>query len=380
MLQRSEFLKAFDRVLNVTILYPDTRILGGVAIFIEAMRRAFDSSIKTEHFLVGRRSTDVSRIKILLNTLFDAIRLVWHVRTARPDVVHINPSLNLKSLFRDGLFLLVLRLMNKREVLMFMHGWEEDLSAKIAGNRFFCRLFRYIYSWSAMTIVLASRFRNQLISMGFNPDRIRVDSAMFDGAMFSDLVRQQHTDRRLVFISRLVAGKGMWELLNAYEFLKPDYPDLTLWFVGDGEEREAIVQSVVKRSIPDVTVTGYVSTATKAQILLDGDLFVFPTSYGEGCPASLLEAMAAGLPCITTAVGGIPDIFENNMNGILLANVTSQTVADAIARLLSDTDTLKVIAGHNRAQAWDKYESHQVSERIAKDYRSFSTTAGNDRN
>lgn len=365
-------MKVIDRMLNVTILYPDTRILGGVAIFIEAMRRAFDSSIKTEHFLVGRRSTDVGRIKILLNTFFDAVRLIWHVGTAKPDVVHINPSLNLKSLFRDGLFLLVLRLMNKREVLMFMHGWEEDLSAKIAGNRFFRHLFRYIYDWPAKTIVLASHFREQLISMDFNPDKIRVDSAMFDGAMFDGIVRQEHTDFRLVFISRLVAGKGMRELLDAYASLKPDYPDLTLWFVGDGEEREAIVQLVAERSIPDVTVTGYVSTATKAQILLDGDLFVFPTSYAEGCPASLLEAMAAGLPCITTSVGGIPDVFVNNLNGILLDNVTSQTVANAITYLLSDISTLMVIAEHNRAQAWNKYESHQVSERIAKDYQSLA--------
>ena len=364
-------MKTTDRTLNVTILYPDTRILGGVAIFIEAMRRAFDSGIRTEHFLVGRRSTDVGRIKKLLNTLLDAVKLAWHVTTEKPDVVHINPSLNLKSLFRDGLFLLVLRLMNKREVLMFMHGWEEDLSVKIAGNRFFRRLFRYIYGWPAITIVLASHFRDQLISMGFNPTKIRVDSAMFDDTMFNGLVRQQHNDRRLVFISRLVAGKGMWELLDAYASLKPDYPDLTLWFVGDGEEREAIVQYVAKHSIPDVTVTGYVSTETKAQILLDGDLFVFPSSYAEGCPASLLEAMAAGLPCITTAVGGIPDVFENNMNGILLNNVTSQTVADAIARLLSDTGSMKAIAAHNRDQAWSKYESHQVSERIAKDYRSL---------
>jgi glycosyltransferase involved in cell wall biosynthesis len=358
--------------LKVTILYPDTRILGGVAIFIEAMRRAFDSNIKTEHFLIGRRSTDVGRIKILLNTLFDAVRLAWHVSTASPDVVHINPSLNFKSLFRDGLFLFILRLMNKREVLMFMHGWEEDLSAKIAGNCLFRYLFRYIYGWPAKTIVLASRFRAQLISMGFNPDKIRVDSAMFDGAMFDGIARQQHTDNRLVFISRLVAGKGMWELLDAYAILKPQYPNLTLWFVGDGDEREAIVQAVTERSIPGVTVTGFVSTATKAQILLNGDLFVFPTTYGEGCPASLLEAMAAGLPCITTEVGGIPDIFIDKINGVLLNKVTVQVIADAIVSLLSDVDALKATADRNRTAAWNNFESHVVSDRIASEYRAIA--------
>ncbi|MBX3616262.1 glycosyltransferase family 4 protein [Nitrosomonas sp.] len=370
-------MKAIDRILNVTILYPDTRILGGVAIFIEAMRRAFDSDIKTSHFLVGRRATDTNRIKILFNSVTDALRLIWHVYTVRPDVVHINPSLNLKSLFRDGLFLLVLRLLKKREVLMFMHGWEEDLSAKIAGNRIYLTLFRYIYGWPAMTIVLASRFRMQMLSMGFCAEKIHVDSAMFDRTMFDGVVRQQHTDCRLVFISRLVAGKGMWELLEAYASLKTSHPELTLWLVGDGEEREAIERVVNEHSIPDVTITGFVSTETKAQILLNGDLFVFPTTYGEGCPASLLEAMAAGLPCITTGVGGIPDVFDNNRNGILLKEVSAQTVADAILMLLSDETLMRTIAEQNRNAAWSRFESHIVSDRIAAEYRSIITNVGN---
>ncbi|MDP1711355.1 MAG: glycosyltransferase family 4 protein [Candidatus Nanopelagicaceae bacterium] len=343
-----------------------------MAIFIEAMRRAFDSSIQTEHFLVGRRATDVGSIKTLLNPLSDAVRLAWHVLRVQPDVVHINPSLNMKSVLRDGLFLLVLRLLGKREVLMFIHGWEESLSARIARNRVLRNLFRYVYGWPLVTIVLARRFREQLLDMGFCADRIRVDTAMFESALFDGLVRQKHVGRRLVFVSRLVAGKGMWELLDAYAALKPIYPDLTLWFVGDGNERAAITQAVTERSIPDVTVTGFVSAATKAQILLDGDLFVFPTTYGEGCPASLLEAMAAGLPCITTRVGGIPDIFADKKNGVLLNKVTAQTVADAIASLLSNARVLSAIADRNRTEAWSRYESYVVSRRIASEYRSVA--------
>jgi len=375
VLQRSKLLKAINRILNVTILYPDTRILGGVAIFIEAMRRAFNEDIKTNHFLVGRRATDTNRIKILFNLVIDALRLIWHVYSVRPDVVHINPSLNLKSLFRDGLFLLLLRILNKREVLMFMHGWEEDLSKTIAANQIYRSLFLYIYGWPAITIVLASGFRTQMLSMGFCAERIRVDSAMFDSEMFDGVVRQQHTDRRLVFISRLVAGKGMWELLEAYASLKISHPDLTLWFVGDGDEREAIECAVRERSIPDVIITGFVRTADKAQILLNGDLFVFPTNYGEGCPASLLEAMAAGLPCITTGVGGIPDIFENNRNGILLEEVTAQTVADAILFLLSNETLMREISEHNRNKAWSHFESKIVSDRIAAYYWSIFGSA-----
>lgn len=362
-------LNARDRVLNATILYPDTRIPGGVAVFVETMRRSFDDGIRTRQFVVGRRVGDTGVIKAVANTLGDALRLVWHIFSVRPDVVHINPSLNVRSLFRDGLFLLLLRLLNKREVLMFMHGWDEGLSSKISGSRVFRAAFRYIYGWPAMTIVLASRFRRQLLSMGFCAERIRVDSAMFDGSMFEGLARRSHKDCRLVFVSRLVAGKGMWELLDAYASLKASRSDLALWVVGDGEDRERFVQAVRASSIPDVTVTGFVSRDTKAQILLDGDLFVFPTSYAEGCPASLLEAMGAGLPCITTGVGGIPDVFEDKVNGVILQEVSAQTIGDAVLEFLSDRQRMEATSRENHRTAWKHFESVVVSSRIATDYR-----------
>jgi glycosyltransferase involved in cell wall biosynthesis len=359
-----------EKPLRVTILYPDPRILGGVAIFIEAMRRSLDSSVQTHHFMVGRRATNRGHLSILLNTLGDALKLVWHLITMRPDVVHINPSLTMKSVLRDGLFLLVMRIMGKREVFMFMHGWEENLSARIAANPFWRALFRFIYGWPRMTVVLASRFRDQMIAMGFRAEKVVVDSAMFDGAMFAKLVRRPHQSQRLVFVSRLVPGKGVWELLDAFVLLKQRYPDLSLYFVGDGSEREALVSAVAQQKIQDVTICGYVSTEEKAQILLDSDLFVFPTSYDEGCPASLLEAMAAGLPCVTTRVGGIPDVFIDKENGVLLEEVSPHAIAAAVAGLLDDPARMAAISETNRNVGWHKYEAHSVSARIVCRYRS----------
>lgn len=353
-----------DKPLRVTILYPDPLILGGVAIFIEAMRRALSRNVHTTHFLVGRRATTRGKLGALLNPFIDAFRLAWHLLRARPDVVHINPSLNTKSVLRDGLFLLVMRVFRKREVFMFMHGWEEELSALIARSRFLRPLFRYVYGWPRLTVVLASRFREQLIAMGFPSARIQVDSAMFDGGIFEGLARRKHTDLRLVFVSRLVPGKGMWELLEAYASLKPHFAELSLYIVGDGTERQRLIQTVAERGIPAVTITGYISIQEKAQILLDGDLFVFPTTYGEGCPASLLEAMAAGMPCITTGVGGIPDVFVDGASGTTLDHVTAVTVEKSITDMIGDSQRMARISQYNRDIAWKKYEAKPVTARM----------------
>jgi glycosyltransferase involved in cell wall biosynthesis len=354
--------------LRVTVLYPDPRILGGVAIFIEALRRSLDSSIRTEPFLVGRRATEKGRFRSMFNPIADAVRLAVHLMRARPDVVHINPSLNVNSLLRDGLFLLVMRLFGMREVLMFMHGWESALSTRISRNSLWRAMFRFVYGWPQVIVVLGSQFRNELLAMGFPAERIRVDSAMFDGSIFHGLVRRPHDDRRLVFVSRLVANKGMWELLDAYASLKSQYPDLSLCFVGDGVERGRLTAAVQARRLEGVTITGFVSAESKAQILLDSDIFVFPTTYGEGCPASLLEAMAAGLPCVTSRVGGIPDVFADNVNGILLDEVTSKSVEGAIGELLNDPSRMNRIANTNRILGWSRFEAGPVSARIAAEY------------
>jgi len=354
--------------LTVTILSPDPRIPGGVAVFIEAMRRALDRKVRTSYFLVGRRATDRSALTAAFNPFLDSFRLARHLLLMRPDVVHINPTLDFKSVLRDGLFLLVMRLFRKREVFMFIHGWEEGISAVIAANPLWRTIFRFVYGWPRLTVVLAGRFRDQMVAMGFNPERIQVDSAMFDHTMFEGLTRKHHKDRRLVFVSRLVNDKGVWKVLEAYAALKPRYPTLSLYIVGDGPERKGLVQAIAQRRIPDVVVTGYVSAAEKAQVLLDGDIFVFPTTAGEGCPATLLEAMAAGMPCVTTGVGGIPDVFVDGDNGIIIDDVAPCTVEAAIVELLDDAQRMADISEHNKQRAWEKYAARPVTERIARRY------------
>jgi len=354
--------------LTVTILYPDPRTPGGVVAVIDAMRRSMNADVRTTHFVTGRRVTDRSRFRVALNPLLDAFRLARHLLHVRPDVVHINPSLNYKSLFRDGLFLLVMRWLRKREVFMLFHGWDDKLAVTIAANPLWRALFRFVYGWPRITVVLARRFRDRLLAMGFTPDQIKVDSTMFDRSIFEGLARKPHDQQRLVFLSRLVEGKGAWEVLEAHAALKLRYPKLSLYIAGDGPERKKLEQAIAGRGIRDVVVTGHVNSPEKGQILLDGDVFVFPTTYGEGCPVSLLEAMAAGLPCVTTNVGGIPDVFVNGENGIMLDHVTPHTVEVAIAELLDDRQRMAKMATNNRSQAWEKYEARRVTERVVRRY------------
>lgn len=354
--------------MKAMIFYPDSRGLGGVVNFIETLRKHFSTACSSEQYQIGHRLGRGARFSALLMPLRDALGLSGAIKRSRPDVIHINPSLNLASVLRDGLFLLVLRVLGRRSVFVFWHGWEDGLAKRIGGNRLFRGLFRAAFGYAAHTVVLASRFRDQLLAMGFSPERVSVETTMFDGALFNGVTRCAHEGMSVLFLSRMVPSKGIFELVEAFAQVKRKHPTARLIMAGDGPARKALEARVMELGVSDISFPGYLRGGDIAQALLDADIYILP-SHTEGCPVSLLEAMAAGLPCITNSVGGIPDIFRDGANGVLLDGVSVDTVTNALERLLGDPAQCARIAEHNRKEAWEKYEASVVTRRIESLYQ-----------
>jgi glycosyltransferase involved in cell wall biosynthesis len=82
--------------------------------------------------------------------------------------------------------------------------------------------------------------------------------------------------------------------------------------------------------------------------------------------------MAAGLPVIVTGVGGIPDVVQDGVNGLVLDTPASDEIADAIRRLRHNPVLRAQLGDKNRAEAWEKYESGSMSSGIAVIYRQLA--------
>lgn len=350
------------------ILYRDPKWIGGVVSFVEALRNHFSEAWLSEQYQIGLRYGAKAGLAVLFVPLRDAFGLIGAIRRSSPDVIHVNPSLNVPSVLRDGLFMLVLRALGRRSVLVFWHGWEDGLAKRIRDNWLLRGLFRMAFGYAGQSVVLASQFRDELVAMGFSPERVIVESTMFDGTQFKRISRRPHDGITILFLSRMEPQKGAGELVEAFCRVKKDYPAARLIMAGDGPAKNALEARVREFGLPDISFPGYLRGAEKAQALVDADVFVLP-SYAEGCPVSLLEAMAAGLPCITNSVGGIPDVFQDGANGVLLNGVSVDAVANALKRLLSDPDQCARIAEHNRKEAWEKYEAPVVTRRIESLYQ-----------
>lgn len=158
------------------------------------------------------------------------------------------------------------------------------------------------------------------------------NSLLFDSAQ-----RAARLQSVIGFVGELREKKGLQALLNAYAQINKSQPT-TLLIVGEvrqGEDKKLFDE--LKESIPnsDIIVTGYVSHKDLPAYYSLMDIFVHP-SLRDGLPNAVLEAMACGKTVITTPVGGILDVLENDVNGILVkindADDLTQKIAEALSQ------------------------------------------------
>jgi glycosyltransferase involved in cell wall biosynthesis len=113
-------------------------------------------------------------------------------------------------------------------------------------------------------------------------------------------------------------------------------PNIQLVFIGDGPDRRNLEALVDERGLrPFVTFAGSQNHDRVLEMLRTVDLFVLP-SFAEGVPVALMEAMAVGVPCISTFVGGIPELIRHEQDGLLVPAGSNSELTLAIERLLVD--------------------------------------------
>lgn len=201
------------------------------------------------------------------------------------------------------------------------------------------RCCRYASSITGVHSGITDYFRDH---MGVPADRLRVVSNGVP-TFTTDTEKRLRTRAALgveestfvcLYVGRLEAVKSLHTLLNAAARLrKSARRKMRVFLAGNGSERDAL-ESLSQSQDLEGMVT-FLGERSDVQDLLNmADAFVM-TSRTEGLPMALIEAMAAGLPCVATAVGGIPTVLADNA-GILVPPESPEAVAEALARLARD--------------------------------------------
>lgn len=140
---------------------------------------------------------------------------------------------------------------------------------------------------------------------------------------------------RLVSIGRLAEQKGQLVLIEAAAIVARQRPDFELVLIGDGPMRGDIENAIARHNLqPKVRLAGWLNSDAIRRELLAGRALVMP-SFAEGLPVVIMEAMALGRPVISTAIAGIPELVQNEVNGWLVPAGSAEALADAMLRALS---------------------------------------------
>lgn len=146
----------------------------------------------------------------------------------------------------------------------------------------------------------------------------------------------EHKAKNLLFVGRLANVKGVPILLEAVANLIETHPDLRLNLIGDGPDRAALETQAQHLGLADyVKFLGYQNQDQVAAALHTTDTLVLP-SFAEGVPVVLMEAMASGVPVISTHIAGVPELVRQGHTGFLIPPGDVPALQAAIDRILQD--------------------------------------------
>lgn len=330
--------------------------LGGISVWTEAVlagdaaRRfevtSFDTAPRDD---AARPSDRRPRLARALRAPRLALAFRRRVRAERPALVHVATSYHW-ALLRDAAFVRAARAAGAR-VVLHLHGGDfpEMMDAappllRRVGDDALAHAHRVVAitrdteGWLAQRIG-RGRVRYLPNFLPLSPPERTGSTAAAEGS--------GPTRMRVLFVGAVIEAKGVRELLAA----AGDLPELALELVGPPDP--AFVEAVgpeLRALGARVRLRGAVAHEDMAAVYAGADVFALP-SHREGFPLSLVEALAAGLPVVASAVGAIPEIVRDGEEGLLVPARDAAALAAALRKLAHDPALRRALAERGRARA-----------------------------
>jgi colanic acid/amylovoran biosynthesis glycosyltransferase len=234
---------------------------------------------------------------------------------------------------------------------IFFRAYQWRLDEKIKRALFVCCISQYARSQGMIFAPVDKWKVMHIIHCG-------VDPALFE------IVSHHQRRKRLLFVGRLAAAKGLPILLESLVNLKQAHPDILLTVVGDGPDRHQLEQMTIELGLSEnVNYVGYKSQAEVREHFQQTDIFVM-SSFAEGIPVVLMEAMAAGVPVIATQIAGVSELVIDGLNGYLVPPGDRILLGDRIEELLNNHQLRAALGMAGRAKVEKDFNIHNEVGRL----------------
>jgi glycosyltransferase involved in cell wall biosynthesis len=362
--------------MRIQLIGPGLEVPGGVSNFLGLLRSRLSRrpGMRVDYLPVGGGRSRGNG--------FHLIGDQWRMRRAlgrgEPDLVHINPSLGMGSLLRDGF---IVRSAKRRghRVLVFFHGWSWEVAGRIDRNAELRRFFQTSLGRADAFVILASAFERKLREWGLRQPIFRGVTMVADESVHLPSVHEKLRNLevgrsalplRILFLSRLEPSKGALETVQAAHRLVDQGCPVRLTVAGSGPAQLDIERYLRRHPAlrGAVRLTGHVRGREKDALFASHGLFAFPTRYGEGLPTVVVEAMAHGMPVVTCPSGGIADFFVPDRMGAFTAPDDIDELARVFRHFWERPGELRRKGLFNCSYAQANFYSSKVVDRLVEVY------------
>jgi len=327
--------------LQILMIGPALTQNGGMASMEKLILKHAPADCRVQLLVSHDEGTVYYRFRVFAMCL---ARYLYRLCFSTVDVVYIH--------FSDGgsiarkLLVAIIGLLFLKPVIMHSHAGSFP-EHRESLPRILRTLLDHIFRRCSAFIVLSESWRSFFVNTcGVSPDRIRVLLNPVEiPKSIVDRKNRSRTTTKILCCGRIRHTKGTFDLIRAFSDLPVSLrQSAELILAGDGEVEAARALAVELNVQSQVQLLGWVDELQRDKLLSEADIFTLPSHY-EGLPMSILEAMAAGLPILSTRIGGIPDVVTDSQNGYLVNAGDIEQLCDRLKILIEDVDK-RIEFGH----------------------------------
>lgn len=293
--------------------------------------------------------------------------LLKHLRSKKIRLIHARFGL-------AGIDMLGVKKKLGVPMITSFHGHDSPDNKK---NRKKYKRLKQLFREGEMFTVTNRQMKKVLMKHGCPKRKIHIQHSGIDVEKFPFRVRTLTKDQtiHLLFVGRLVEKKGTKYLIKAFKKVHDAYPNTKLTIVGEGELRKSIVQQIKQLGLSGyVRMLGNLSHQDVIKELDKAHLFCLPSVKSkkgdqEGIPNVLKEAMACGIPVISTRHAGIPELIASGTNGFLVPEKDSNALAKKIMDLIKNHHQWPEIGQKAREKILKDFNSAKQVQVLEKLYR-----------
>lgn len=240
-------------------------------------------------------------------------------------------------------------------------------------------VYRQLFRYGDFFLTNCDFFRNKAISIGCPPEKIKVNRSGLDCDRFTYQPRTLPEDGsiQIATTGRLVEKKGIEYVIRAIARLIPTHPQIRYKIIGEGPLRNHFTELIQELNLSNnVELMGWCNETEIVDILSKTQIFVAPSitaaDGNQDAPINVLkEAMAIGLPVVSTYHGGIPELVEDGKSGFLVPEKDASALADKLSYLIEHPELWSSMGQAGREYVLQHYNLRQLNDDLMKVYCSL---------